>query len=242
METIVRPEPLETTVIMTKKLYRNKKDALANVKKITRRGASTKNSFVGEDKFPIQDNSVIGEKVTVRYRRMVPYVHLGESVIFETRNCYVLRCDTTEPYTFIGWVENTQYILVGDSRFYDTGVLSATGQMNEFLLIATEDFYNSETQTNKIDPETGQPIPPEDITTGISGTIIKADQSNGDIVVIAEYITGEMIRFVLADECAVLLKNYVPEPTAPRVDKRAFINAMKDLLNNYEIYKSSITI
>lgn len=240
-DNYVRPDPMETTVIMTKKLYRNKKDTLDSIKKVTRKHVRTVSNYVSETDFPIQDNDILGTKVKVKYRRMVPYVDIGESVIYETRNCIVLRCDTTAPYLFIGWIENTMHILVGNvgkDKGYENFIFTQNGQQNEFLLIETEDFYHSE-GGSKIDPETQQPIPPEDIAVGTSGTIIRADESNSDIVVIVEYLSDDIIRFVLADETAALLKNYVPQPLAPKVSKGAFINTMNELLTNYTIYTSS---
>ena len=228
---------------MTKKLFRNLKDALANIKIVTSKAVQTSPN-VTDEYFPRQENELIGTKVIVRYRKMVPYVHIGESVIFESRKCIVLRYDArpgydspedpgSPPYLFIGWIENTGDILIGDTRNEiimkpdgsnkdRVSVLMLNGQQNEFLLVSTSDFYTDDTAESE--------------NPGISGIIVRADQSESDVVVIGEEIDENTVRFVLANETTVLLDNYVPEPIAGRVTRQAIIDTMESLIRNHDIY------
>lgn len=207
-------------MIMTSKLFNNLDDTLEHVKKITRKGR-TGSLYVTEDYFPAQNNDIIGTDVMVRYRKMGCSVYMGNTVIYETKHCTVLRCDTTAPYTFIGWLNRSGIVLVGDSRYYDTAILAEAGQMNEFLLVQCEDFYKC------------------DDIDGYTSFIIRADQSNSDIVVLAEVLPDtNIIRFVLADETSVLMKNYQPEPVAERKTLKMVNQFIKELLYSNTIYKS----
>ena len=210
--------------VMTKALYEDQANRLDRICKVTRKGR-TGSDYVDQYRFPIQNNDLIGTEVMVKYRNLAPAVHHdnGDRDIFY-RRCIVLRFDTTEPYTFIGWIKGTPTVVVGDSRTYDTDVMTKEGQRSNIPLLDTKDFYRS------------------DDIEGIRGTIIRADGSPPDITVIAERIDEEqhIIRFVLADETTALLKNYIPEPESEPIPSSFIVDTIKELLANNEIYKSNI--
>ena len=222
-------------MVMTEDLYKNKDNTLMNLKVVTRKGRAV-SEFISDSNFPVQNNDLIGTKIHIKYRKMTPYIHLGDNVIYETNHCIILRCDKTDPYIFIGWIENTINIVVGNTN-KQTGeplpnVLFVDEPQNEFLLLQAEDYYDSDFYDNY----NGSMVR----VAPTSGIIIKADQTSSDIVVIAEELGDNVVRFVLGEEVATVLKNY--KPSKPKVTVTTFVEEMNRLLNLNTIYKSPYEI
>ena len=155
---------------------------------------------VGANKFPTQNTALLDTYVTIKFRNMYkvevediigPDLHDPHD-IFEA-NCRVVRCDISEPYRMIGITDDCQFILVTDSRYWETMVVQYPIQFNEFCGIKVQDQYVAQ-------------------HNWINAVTLRVDNGEPCYSVIVEYLEDDYIRFVLGDECFSKLIDYFGLP------------------------------
>lgn len=151
--------------------------------------------YVGYQKFPAQDPSMLNKVVDIKFRNMyIPDREITGADQFEehdiyTRKTRILRYDIDEPYVFIGCTLDYKFIFVSDTRYWRTKVVQYPIQFFEFTGINVLDQYYA--QVNRL-----------------RGVTLRVDEGEPCHTVIAErYVDGTM-RMVLGDECHSLLVDY----------------------------------
>lgn len=151
-------------------------------------------NYIGVDRFPEQDTSILGTTVTVSFRNMnVPDIVVDDSELADQHdifvvNAIVVRCDKEEPYQMICLTKNYTP-LVCDSRHWEETVMQYPIQYPEYIGIKTKDQYlRSDEQIN--------------------GITLRVDEGEPCLTVLAEYVDENTVRFVLGDECISYLVDY----------------------------------
>lgn len=151
-------------------------------------------------KYPAQDKSKLGTTVSMKFRNRYesdtfhddpgPEHFEPSDDIFE-EDFLVLRFDIIEPYKLIAINSDYSVILVSDSREYENMVHIYPKQIEEYLGLYMHDQY----------------IRTPDVI--IKSVLLRCDSTEPCHSVIAEFYTGNTVRFVLGTEAqSVVMDRY----------------------------------
>lgn len=155
--------------------------------------------YITSESFPEQNIDLLDSVVPIRFRNMyvvdlAEYVgsDLAEEHDIFTRDCRVIRCDSSAPYRMICISLDYQFIFVTDSRYWEETVVQYPLQLNEFIAIVVFDQYPG--------------IIPE-----IKGVTLRVDNGEPCYSVIVELLADNQVRFLIGDECFSKLYDYYGE-------------------------------
>lgn len=175
---------------------------------------------VTDSEFPVQNVDKIGHSMRVVIKSQEADIHPGVHKDYVAVSCIVLRYDTTIPYKFIGWVRETDNIVVADSRIITESVINSNKNDYHFLLQETHEFYINGSEEYK------------------EGFIIKADAGNTKEAIICEYLDETTVRFVSAYEVAAIFTDYKSE-SEYHAEKGSIRTKIEYILANYNIFKEN---
>lgn len=157
-----------------------------------------RSDYVGYNRYPAQDSSIVNNIVTLKYRNMykvdmfqedmgpVDEIEEDPHFVYED-NFRVIRCDIEEPYRMVSISIDNSIILVNDSRNYINEVVQYPIQYDEFIGIDIFNDYGDKFR---------------------EGVTIRVDNGEPCHTVIIEFLTDEKIRVVLGDEVASHMSRY----------------------------------
>ena len=181
-------------------------------------------TYLSRDTFPLQDSTMIGRTIWCRVRNYIFNGVLREDDEHHTEitKMYVVRYDAEPPYITIG--VNGGYVYYYKRKnnlpWDENNIVQYPEQHKKHILAYTNDVYSDLNKTN-----------------GVSGVIVRCDESEPAIAIIVETTANNELRFITADEAiCIITEDPVLEFGKQYNDQKDIEDLLTDLTGEYKLY------